>query len=62
VSAPAEPPDLETAVMEDPDDVLSGLRLASGYRAAGRIAEAGALVDHLLRARRRIRDSSSCRG
>jgi tetratricopeptide (TPR) repeat protein len=48
VPAPAELPDLEAAVMEDPDDVLSGLRLASGYRAAGRIEEAGALVDLLL--------------
>ena len=47
VPAPAELPDLETAVMEDPDDVLSGLRLASGYRAAGRIEEAGALVTQL---------------
>jgi TolB-like protein len=48
VPAPAELPDLEAAVVEDPGDVLSGLRLASGYRAAGRIAEAGAFVDHLL--------------
>ncbi len=44
VPTPAEIPALEAHVARDPGDVEAGLRLASGYRDAGRIDEARGLV------------------
>jgi tetratricopeptide (TPR) repeat protein len=46
--SPAEIPALEAAFASDPGDIDAGLRLAAGYRAGDRIAEARSVVDGLL--------------
>ena len=47
VPGPAEIPGLESRMVEAPDDVDTGLLLAAGYREAGRLDEARALVASL---------------
>ena len=47
VPGPAEIPGLESRMAEAPDDVDTGLLLAAGYREAGRLDEARALVSSL---------------
>ena len=48
VPSPAELPALEATVSADPGDVEAGLRLAAGYRDAGRSADGQALIAELL--------------